>query len=222
MNDPTVLELRDVHRSFRRQGVEYPVLRGVSLQVNRHTVLGIRGSSGAGKTTLARILVGLDTDFKGSRFVAPRVHPRGVQMVFQDSLQAFNPRLPVGISLREACMAAPGGRWTDGLSRKTRRMLHEAMDAVALDAALLDRRPGLLSGGQRQRAAIARALLVQPDVLILDEPVAALDLSVQARVLNVLMDLRLQKRVAMVVISHDDGVLHHLCDEIQELQGGRL
>lgn len=217
-----ILSLSHVTRSLGRGSMSRAVLQDLSLAIPRYRTLGIRGASGAGKTTLARIISGLDRSFSGTRYVDPQVHPNGVQLVFQDSLQAFNPRLPVGVSLLEGRLAAPDGLWRHIFSKALRADILAMMDVVALDGELLRRPPGQLSGGQRQRMAIGRALLARPQVLVLDEPVAALDLSVQARVLNVLSRLKEEGDLTMVVISHDEGVLDHLCDQIVYLQEGRI
>jgi ABC-type dipeptide/oligopeptide/nickel transport system ATPase subunit len=217
-----ILSLTDVSRVMGRGATARAVLQNLNLAIARHSTLGIRGSSGAGKTTLARILAGLDRSFSGTRYLDPQVHHNGVQLVVQDSLQAFNPRLPVGISLLEGRLAAPDGSWLNIFNNAMRIDILAMMEVVALDAELLRRPPGQLSGGQRQRMAIGRALLARPRVLVLDEPVAALDLSVQARVLNVLSRLKEDGELTMVVISHDEGVLDHLCDQIVYLREGRI
>jgi ABC-type dipeptide/oligopeptide/nickel transport system ATPase subunit len=217
-----ILSLTDVSRVMGRGATARAVLQNLNLAIARHSTLGIRGSSGAGKTTLARILAGLDRSFSGTRYLDPQVHHNGVQLVVQDSLQAFNPRLPVGISLLEGRLAAPDGSWLNIFNNAMRIDILAMMEVVALDTELLRRPPGQLSGGQRQRMAIGRALLARPRVLVLDEPVAALDLSVQARVLNVLSRLKEDGELTMVVISHDEGVLDHLCDQIVYLREGRI
>lgn len=214
--------LDKVSRRFRRAGQEHLVLNELSCRVPAGVALGIRGASGSGKTTLARIMAGLDSTFEGRRIIRPDVQPRGIQMVFQDSLQAFNPRLPLSISLRESLVAGQGSGWLRRDSAGGRDELERALTEVGLDAHLLRRTPGRLSGGQRQRAAIARALLMRPAVLILDEPVAALDLSIQAKILNVLQRVREDYGIALVIISHDHNVLLHLCEDVFNLEEGKL
>jgi ABC-type dipeptide/oligopeptide/nickel transport system ATPase subunit len=222
VSDRTLIELRSVSRRFVQNGVERDVLRGLNLTVPAASVVGIRGASGSGKTTLARIMAGLDPHFEGKRILDGALDERQVQMVFQDSLQAFNPRLPLGISLREALVARGHAGWLTGDAAQLRVELERVLTEVGLEAHLLKRTPGRLSGGQRQRAAIARALLMMPAVLILDEPVAALDLSIQARILNVLHRVREDHRISLVIISHDPNVLHHMCETVYTLEEGKL
>lgn len=207
----TVLELRGVRRVYDDQ----VVLDGIDLEIPLGVMYGVRGESGSGKSTLARIIAGLDREYSGTR--------RGgdAHLVFQDSLQALNPRIRLSWSLAEAA--------SDGSLRDTWRILHrnrdrltDALTEVGLPHDLLDRRPGRLSGGQRQRAAIARALLSHARLIVLDEPVAALDPSVQARILNLLVRLHRHRALSIVVISHDHAVLDYLCDRQYHLQGGRL
>ncbi|SIQ64880.1 peptide/nickel transport system ATP-binding protein [Alkalispirochaeta americana] len=221
-----VVELRGISRSYRWRGTVRSVLNDLDCTILPGTVTGIQGTSGTGKTTLARVLAGLDRSFSGARWLAGDLPDAAVQMVFQDSLQAFNPRLSLEISLGEALAASGQLSWL-GSRRERKVLLSRAIAQVGLEPSLLQRTPGRLSGGQRQRAAIARALLMNPAVLVLDEPVAALDLSIQARILNLLQRLREERLqearpIALVVISHDPAVLRHLCGEIYSLQEGKL
>lgn len=216
-----LLTLRDVSRTF--DGRE--VLRDLSLDVRAGDAIGIRGASGSGKSTLARIISGIDTEFDGTRIL----HTTSVHMMFQDSLQSFNPRIPLYWSLHEAWLAGRDalqlrltGRDASELRLPFPAALARALHHVGLPAPLARRRPGQLSGGQRQRAALARALLSGAELLVLDEPVAALDPSVQARVLNVLTTLVAEERFAMIMISHDHAVLAHTCKDEYLLDGGSL
>lgn len=217
-----LIQLSRVSRSYLAEGRTKVVLRELDFRLHGGTVVGIRGESGSGKTTLARVLAGLDTGYSGTRTVNPALHPRSVQMVFQDSLQSFNPRLKLAVSLKEALVARGRARRLRAGAEQMRSELHHVLTEVGLETHLLERTPGRLSGGQRQRAAIARALCMSPAVLVLDEPVAALDVSIQARILNVLQRVRTDYDIAMVIVSHDPGVLRHMTDQVYCLEEGRL
>lgn len=184
-----------------------------SFTVPRGRTLGIVGESGSGKTTLARMMVGVEAPDEGElRWTgAPRV-----QLVHQNPLGAFDPRWTIGRSLREALAAGGVPR----SSRATR--VAELMREVDLDPELAARRPIALSGGQRQRAAIARALAAEPDVLVLDEPVSALDPSVRERVLRLLIRLQRDRRLTMIFVSHDLDVVGAVADEVLVMQDGRI
>jgi oligopeptide/dipeptide ABC transporter ATP-binding protein len=201
----------------------------VSLQVERGQTLGLVGESGSGKTTLGRLMLGLLAPTAGSvRFdgknlaeLAPRelrALRRNFQMVFQDPLAALNPRVTVRDAVRE-----PLEIHEPGLSRAEQDTRVGAMlERVGLPAALHPRLPGALSGGQRQRAVIARALVAGPSLVVADEPVSALDVSVQAQVVNLLADLKAERGLAMLFISHDLGVVGHLADAVAVLYLGRV
>jgi len=184
-----------------------------SFVVPQGRTLGIVGESGSGKTTLARIMVGVERPDAGElRWAgAPRV-----QLVHQNPLGAFDPRWTIDRSLREALAAG-------GVPRALRSArVADLMREVDLDPALAARRPIALSGGQRQRAAIARALAAEPEVLVLDEPVSALDPSVRERVLQLLVRLQRERRLTMVFVSHDLDVVGAVADEVLVMQDGRI
>lgn len=232
MSSP-ILEARAVTRSFRlpRNSLlgAKPVLhavRDVTIDVAEGETLGIVGESGSGKTTLAHMLMGLDKPTNGS------VHFRGkaisglskaelrelrgsMQIIFQDPNASLDPRLKIGAIITEPLRSlhVPG----DHQAR-----LVELMDAVGLSKTAIDRYPHEFSGGQRQRIAIARALAPHPKVLIADEPVSALDVSVRAKTLNLLQDLKEQFDLTVVMISHDLSVMHHVCDRVGVMYAGRL
>lgn len=219
----TLHEPRDVGESdggavvsVERASVSFdgvPAVIDASFDVNRGSTIGIVGESGSGKTTLARMLLGVQAPDAGSI----RWHgEHRVQFVHQNPLGAFDPRWSVGRSLHEALAAG-------GVSRTERRARIAALlDEVDLDPALAPRRPAELSGGQRQRAAIARALAADPDVLVLDEPVSALDPSVRERVLRLLLRLQRERRLTMVFVSHDLDVVGAVADDVLVMQGGRI
>ncbi len=185
-------------------------VRGVTFHVAKGETLGLVGESGCGKSSLARALVGLAPKTKGSAtFADPS---RKLQLVFQDSLAALDPRMTVQAALREPLEIA-------GLDRTN---VPQLLDAVGLTTELLTRLPRELSAGQRQRICIARALAVEPTMLILDEPVSSLDVSVQAQVLNLLTDLQKRRGLTYLFISHDLAVISHMSTRIAVMYAGRI
>jgi ABC-type glutathione transport system ATPase component len=217
------LELTDV-------GVTYGpnrVVDAVSLQVAPGRIVGLVGESGSGKTTLARAIVGTVSLVGGSvRLNGVELHPgrrtreerRSIQLIQQDPFSSLNPQLTIGAVLDELLRVHHLGG--DRTGRRVRSA--ELLGLVDLDPDALDRYPRQFSGGQRQRIAIARALAVEPTVLIADEPTSSLDVSVQKTVLDLLSGLAAQMNLATLFISHDLSVIHAVCDHVAVLQGGRL
>jgi peptide/nickel transport system ATP-binding protein len=200
-----------------------PAVDGVSLSICAGQVLGIVGESGSGKSSLARAIVGLESTSGGSVAVDGRdwgtasaeqraSMRRTVQLVFQDPLASMNPRWRVRQILAEPLR----------VTGETERTPEQLLELVGLGARLLERYPDELSGGQRQRVGIARALAVRPRVIVADEPVSALDVSVQAQVINVLSDLRDEFHVGLVFVAHDLAVARHICDEVAVMYRGRI
>lgn len=204
-----VLQVTNVSKAF--SGV--PAVVDASFEVRRGRTLGIVGESGSGKTTLARMIVGVERPDSGEIVGG---NGRHVQLVHQNPLGAFDPRWTVGRSLREALAA--GGVPRSARARRVAQLLAE----VELDAGLASRRAGELSGGQRQRAAIARALAADPSVLVLDEPVSALDPSVRERVLSLLLRVQRERELTMIFVSHDLDVVRAVADEVLVMQDGRV
>ena len=225
---PVVLEARGLSKAFvGPDGRLRQVLDDVSLQLRAGQTLGVVGESGSGKSTLGRILLGLERPEQGSLQLAgqdwlalsaaqQRQARQGIQVVFQDPLASFDPRYTVLRVLAEALAHA-------GVPRALQRTEAAALlERVQLPVGLLERRPLELSGGQRQRIAIARALAMKPRVLVLDEPVSALDVSVQARILALLAELKAELNLACLFISHDLGVVEQVSDHVLVMQGGRV
>jgi oligopeptide/dipeptide ABC transporter ATP-binding protein len=224
---PGTLELVGVHRHFRASGRVARALDGVDLTVAQGEVVGLVGESGCGKTTLTRVAVGLDhpdagtVHFGGHPVVGPggRVDPavrRRIQLVFQDAYASFNPRRSIGSSV-----AMPLRR--HGLLRADGRgQVQELLVRVGLEPTIFDRHPHTLSGGQLQRASIARALALEPDILVCDEPVASLDVSVRAQILNLLLDLWRERGIGILFVSHDLGVVRRIAQRLAVMYLGRI
>jgi peptide/nickel transport system ATP-binding protein len=224
-----LLQAQGLTRSFTgADGVERRAVDDVSFTLSAGETLGIVGESGSGKTTTARIVLGLERADAGT--VTLRRRPwsglsrqeqrderRNLQVVHQDPLASFDPRYTVERVLTEALQVA---RVPRGPGRRER--LLDLLALVGLDPRLLHRRPAELSGGQRQRVAIARALAPEPEVVVCDEPVSALDVSVQARILDLLGDLQRDLGLAYLFISHDLGVVHHLSDRVLVMKDGAV
>jgi peptide/nickel transport system ATP-binding protein len=209
----------------RRPGVD--AAADVDIEVRRGRTLGIVGESGSGKSTVARCVARLIEPTRGRILLAGvdiaklpnsrlRQHRRHVQIIFQDPYRSLNPRRTVGQSIVEGPMNFGQSR-TDAIARARR-----LMELVRLDPDSLDRYPHQFSGGQRQRVAIARALAMEPDLLIADEAVSALDVSVQAQVLRLLEDIRTKLNLAMLFITHDLRVAAQICDDVAVMSRGRI
>ncbi|HYF07519.1 MAG TPA: oligopeptide/dipeptide ABC transporter ATP-binding protein, partial [Acetobacteraceae bacterium] len=200
-------------------------LDGVSLSIQRGEALGLVGESGSGKSTLGRIIAGLLDPTEGeARFDnAPVRSPRGqklttrVQVVFQDPFASLDPRMRIGDTIAE-------GPIVHGLTTRAEAPAFVArwLAMVGLDPAVATRYPHQFSGGQRQRVAIARALAMQPDMIVCDEPVASLDVSIQAQIINLFLRLRRELDLTLLFISHDLGVVRHLSDRVAVLYLGRI
>jgi oligopeptide/dipeptide ABC transporter ATP-binding protein len=224
------LQVRDLSVDYRvggsaRSPLVLRALRSVSLDVAKGTVFGIVGESGCGKSTLARVLSGLtaptggSVSLEGVAFGAVRApaQRRRIQMVFQDPGSSLNPAMTTRRMLSQLLSyhrIVP--------KERVEQRCRELMGQVHMPVEALDKKPGGLSGGQRQRIAIARALALEPDILIADEPTAALDVSVQASVLNLLAKLIRDLGMTMVFISHDMAVVRRVCDHVAVMYLGRI
>ena len=234
--DPPLLQATGLARSYQlprrslwRAPEQVHALRGVDFTLTSGRSLGVVGESGSGKSTLARLVMALDTPSAGSvRLLGQDLHQLGrqalraarrdFQMVFQDPYGSLDPRMTVEHIVCEPLIAQPASP-----ERSARRdQARATLEQVGLRAQDLDKYPHEFSGGQRQRIAIARALVTRPRLIVADEPVSALDVSVQAQVLNLLRDLQQQLGLSYLFISHDLAVVQHLCDDAIVLSEGRI
>jgi len=223
-----ILRAQQLGRDFRLPGGgSFTAVADVDLELRRGEVLALVGESGSGKSTLGRLLTGLLDKTRGGVWLHGERLPqrytradfrrcgRSVQMVFQDPYSTFNPRLSIGESLAEPLrLLGVRGNVSDKVAFWLAR--------VGLAPALAERYPHEFSGGQRQRIGIARALIGNPELLICDEPVSALDVSVQAQVINLLAELRRDLGLSMIFIAHDLGLVRYLCDRVAVMQEGRI
>nr|CAC35515.1 DppF protein [Rhizobium leguminosarum bv. viciae] len=224
-----VLEGRDlarfytVNRGLFKADATVKALNGVSFSLHSGKTLAVVGESGCGKSTLARLVTMIENPTSGQLLIDGKPAHVGdrslrsqVQIVFQNPYGSLNPRQKVGSILEEPLKIN-----TDLNAAARRRKVDEMMARVGLRSEHYGRYPHMFSGGQRQRIAIARALMLRPKVLVLDEPVSALDLSIQAQVLNLLMDLQKEMGLAYLFISHGLSVVHHIADEVMVMYLGR-
>lgn len=201
-------------------------LRHVNLSVDKGEIVGLVGESGSGKSTLGRVIVGLQNSYSGTvqfgeEVLAPRrtrAQRCAIQMVFQDPYASLDPRMTVWQMLRELMTVHRIGNG----QQDRRQQCEELMRRVHLPVSLLDSRPTSMSGGQRQRIAIARALAVNPRFLVGDEPTAALDVSVQAGIINLFADLRQEMGLSQLFISHNLAVVRSLCDRVAVIYRGEI
>ena len=216
-----LIEIDDLHVIFDAKGREVHAVRGVSIDVEAKSSYGLVGESGSGKSTILRAICGLAPVSRGEIRISgqplprhrDRAFARRVQMVFQDPYASLHPRHTIDRTLGEPLRI-------HGIRDRSRRIVR-ALEDVGLDPAFRFRYPHQLSGGQRQRVAVARALMLEPEILLLDEPTSALDASVQAEVLNLLSRLRAERSLTYVMVSHNLAVIDHMCDRLSVMQFGR-
>ena len=235
MNTDVLLEVRDLHKHFPmgRQGLFGPrqtlrAVDGISLDIHRGETLGLVGESGCGKSTAARTIIGLYRATSGSvRFEGQELcglsrsewqpYRRRMTMIFQDPYASLDPRQTVSSILMEPLRIHRIGK-----PRERRLHAMRLLDAVGLNPAHVHRYPHEFSGGQRQRIGVARALALEPDLIICDEPVSALDVSIQAQVINLLEELQERFELAFLFIAHDLAVVRHICRRVAVMYLGRV
>jgi len=223
-----MLEVKDLKKYFAlSNGRRILAVDGVSFKVKDNEVLGIVGESGCGKSTLGRLILRLIEPDSGKVYFGGeeitgisrenlRFKRKAMQMVFQNPFASFNPKISIGKALMEVCryygMSVPEAK------EKTNNLLND----IGLSSDILNRWSRELSGGQLQRLAIARAIIGEPSLLVADEPLSALDVSVQAQLLNLLEELRVSRYMAMIFISHDMAVIEYFCDRVAVMYLGKI
>ena len=241
MSPRALLQVRDLGRRFTlpRAGflapaAELVALQGVSFDLQAGRSLGVVGESGSGKSTLARLVMALDRptegrvlfrgeDLHAQSAMSLKVMRREFQMVFQDPYGSLDPRQKVVEIVSEPLHMLPDRSTGRVLGRRQlRERAQQALAEVGLRSGDLDKYPHEFSGGQRQRIAIARALITRPALIVADEPVSALDVSVQAQVLNLMLELQQRHGLSYLFVSHDLAVVRLMCDDLLVLQGGQV
>ena len=218
----TLIAVKNLDISFGTGADRVDAVKDVSFEVEAKESFGLVGESGSGKSTILRALAGLNPAWRGAvtydgKPLSKRpsiAFYRKVQMVFQDPFGSLHPRQTVDQTLREPLAI-------HRMDDRERRIL-EVLDQVRLGPSFRFRFPHQLSGGQRQRVAIARALILEPETLLLDEPTSALDVSIQAELLNLLVELRAARSLTFILVSHDLGVIAHMCDRLAVMRQGRI
>lgn len=224
-----LLEVKDLKKTYKigralRAPLYVQALRGVSLYVKPGETLAVVGESGCGKSTLAKVLMKIEEKSAGDAFVdgkrideiSSRQLPGHLQMIFQDPYSSLNPRKKIFDIVAEPLKIA--GQSRDHIQKS----VQEVSSLVGLRPEILGRYPHMLSGGQRQRVGIARALVTRPKIIVCDEPVSALDVSVQAQVLNLLLDLQANQKLSYLFISHDLGVVRFLAHRVAVMYLGQI
>lgn len=225
MEEQALIEVKNLKKSFpagtgkRNKGKYIRAVDDVTFSIKRGEFLGVVGESGCGKSTLGRCVIKMhssssgkiiydDEDITGYGRKEMKELRKKMQMVFQNPFSSFNPKKTIRSSLLEV------GNYYKMPKKELQERIANLVEYINLDEELLDRHPSELSGGQLQRLAIARALILKPEFIMADEPVSALDVSVQAQVLNIIMDLREKENLTMMFISHELTVVEHICDKI--------
>lgn len=228
MDGDVILEVRHLDSYYEnerssvfRKEERQQVLFDVSFDIQKGDILGLVGESGSGKTTLAKVLFGIVRDYHGEVIH----HTAFPQMVFQDPFSSLNPARTIRWILEEPLRALAKRSeeaWIPRTKEKRLEAVREMLRSVGLDDEYLDRKPRELSGGQRQRVSIASAVITRPQLIIADEPVSALDVTIQAQILELLRDLKEKYSLSYLFISHDLNVIYQICNRVMVMQHGRV
>lgn len=227
-----LLELKNLYveyktqNGFMREEQTIHAVNGVSLELKRGETLAIAGESGCGKSTLAKALIDLvptksgkilyyGQDISRLKRRGMKEYRRNIQMIFQNPYSSLNPKMKIGEILKEPLVV-------NGMAKDADKKVEEVVKKVGMDRECLNLYPHEFSGGQRQRIAIARALILEPEIILADEPVSALDVSIQAQIINLLLDLKEHYNLTIILISHDMGVIRSLADRVAIMYLGQI
>lgn len=224
----SVIEVQNLKKYFNVPGGVLCAVDGVSFKIERGTTIGIVGESGCGKSTLGRMLIHLEESSGGQIFFQEKdvthlsrhqlkKYREHVQMIFQDPYSSLNPRMTVGETLREPLMLS--GRFS---KQEVHAEVEGLMELTGIEERLLNAYPHEMDGGRRQRVGIARALALRPDFIVCDEPVSALDVSIQAQILNLLMDIQERTGLTNMFVTHDLSVVRHISNHIGVMYLGQM
>ena len=208
----TVLEVKNVSAAYREGRKEKTVIKGISFEVRENEILGLVGESGCGKSTLSKVILGFVKASEGEVIH----HTKMPQMIFQDPYSSLNPTKKIGWILEEPL------RMQKVPARERKKRVCEMAEKTGLGEELLTRRPGELSGGQRQRVSIAAALLQGSRFLIADEPVSALDVTIQRQIMELMVSLQEETGISILFISHDLNVIYQMCDRVLVMKDGEI
>jgi len=229
-----MLSLRNIKKYFPvPQGI-LKAVDGVSLDIQDNQILGLVGESGSGKSTLGKMIIGLHDKTEGDAFWNNKTMPshfsqkdfqyfsKDIQMIFQDPYSALNPRMQLWQLLEEPCLLSKNIKYLELSKTEKIDFLKMWIGKVGLSADFYDRYPHELSGGQLQRIGIARALIQEPKLLVCDEPISALDVSVQAQIVNLLKSIQVEFGMSILFIAHDIAMVNYLCDEVAVMYLGKI
>lgn len=215
----TILEVRNLSVSytdaagFLKKGKRREVLHQLNFSIKEGEILGLVGESGCGKTTLAKAILGMQKDYEGE-VIHQLKYP---QMVFQDPYGSLNPAKTIGFIMEE-----PLKNCTNLSKEERKAKVEHMLEKVGLKKEWISRYPSQLSGGQRQRVCIGTALMLEPKLLIADEPVSALDVTIQAQIIQLLLDLHKEMKLSILFISHDLRVVYQMCDKVMIMKAGEI
>ena len=224
-----ILEVRDLKKYFKSPTGTLHAVDGVNFSIRRGETLGLVGESGCGKSTIGRLILGLHQSTSGEilfngqdicKMNKKQLHDlrKDLQIIFQDPFSSLNPRMSIGEIIGEPLRIHAKAQSRAELDKEVSRL----MDVVGLSARLFNAYPHELDGGRRQRIGIARALALQPEFIVCDEPVSALDVSIQAQILNLMQDVQEERKLAYLFITHDLSVVHHMANRIMVMYLGQM